>query len=358
MNPVRYTAQTAQRVTEPKEMIFLAQDSQSERYQLTINNPLEKEYTHQRIVEIFRQRFQTLEYLCLADEQGTMFHTHIFVCFSSRVRFSMLKRYFPEAHIEQAKGSVSDNVMYIKKTGKWENDRKHETRIEGSYEEFGTQPPDSRGKRMDMSHLYQMILDDMTNAQILSANQDYILQIEKLDKVRTTILAERFRDTVRLDLEVTYLSGQTGTGKTRGVLEQHGYGNVYRVTDYQHPFDGYNCQPIIAFEEFRSSLRLNDMLQFCDIYPIELPARYSNKYACYNKVYIISNWPLERQYSELQKDDEESWNAFLRRIHKVIHYEDREHITAYDSVQAYMERNTQFHPLSREEQYHLPFAES
>lgn len=30
---------------------------------------------------------------------------------------------------------------------------------------------------------------------------------------------------------------------------------------------------------------------------------------------------LSKQYSELQKEDKESWQAFLRRIHKVIHYE-------------------------------------
>lgn len=30
-----------------------------------------------------------------------------------------------------------------------------------------------------MSELYQMILDNMTNAEILAQNQDYILNIEK-----------------------------------------------------------------------------------------------------------------------------------------------------------------------------------
>ena len=108
---------------------------------------------------------------------------------------------------------------------------------------------------------------------------------------------------------MVYISGATGTGKTRGVLEKNGYSNVYRVTDYLHPFDSYNGQPVIAFDEFRSSLRIKEMLLFCDIYPIELPSRYTNKYACYNKVYIISNWSLEKQYYEVQKDDKESWEA-------------------------------------------------
>jgi len=268
----------------------------------------------------------------------------------------MIKKYFPEAHIERVKGTVSDNVLYIKKEGKWEsNGLKQETKIAGSFEEYGTQPPDSKGKRWDMSELYQMVLDDMTNAEILAVNQDYILQIDKIDKVRTTVLTERFKGTVRLDLEVVYISGLTGAGKTRGVLEENGYANVYRVTDYLHPFDGYNCQPVIAFDEFRSSLKLREMLLYCDIYPVELPSRYSNKFACYNKVFIISNWTLEQQYSEKQRIDRESWQALLRRIHKVIHYESAENVKVYSSAKEYFERETKFLPLSEDEQEQIPF---
>lgn len=251
----------------------------------------------------------------------------------------MVKRYFKEAHIEKCKGSVSDNVNYIKKAGKWESDEsKQEKKIEGTFEEYGAQPPDSKGKRSDMSELYQMIMDNMTDAEILAQNQDYILQIDKINRVRTTILTEKYKETVRLDLEVVYISGATGTGKTRGVLEKNGYSNVFRVTDYAHPFDGYNCQSVIAFEEFRSSMKISEMLMYCDIFPLELPARFSNKYACYNTVYIISNWSLEKQYIEVQRGDKESWEAFLRRIHKVIVYSEDGSIKEYSSVNAYLNR--------------------
>lgn len=308
-------------------------------YQLTINDPKEKGWTHEHILDVMRGNFKTLVYIAMADEQGSCYHTHVFVVFASRVRFSMVKRYFKEAHIEKCKGSVSDNVNYIKKAGKWESDEsKQEKKIEGTFEEYGAQPPDSKGKRSDMSELYQMIMDNMTDAEILAQNQDYILQIDKINRVRTTILTEKYRETVRLDLEVVYISGATGTGKTRGVLEKNGYSNVFRVTDYAHPFDGYNCQSVIAFEEFRSSMKISEMLMYCDIFPLELPARFSNKYACYNTVYIISNWSLEKQYIEVQRGDKESWEAFLRRIHKVIVYSEDGSIKEYSSVNAYLNR--------------------
>ncbi|SDY16420.1 replication protein [Ruminococcaceae bacterium YAD3003] len=315
-------------------------DSQCNKYLLTINNPLEKGFTHEHISEIIRTHFKTAIYFCMSDEQGSCFHTHVFIVFSSRVRFSMVQRYFEGAHIDGARGSVSDCVNYVKKSGKWELDEsKQEKKIEGTFEEVGNQPPDSKGSRGDMSDLYQMIVNDMSNAEILATNQDYILQIDKLDKVRTVILSERYKSTVRLDLEVTYISGSTGTGKTRGVLEENGYESVYRVTDYLHPFDGYACQPVICFDEFYSSLSLKQMLLYCDIYPIELPSRYTNKYACYSKVYIISNWELERQYEQQQIFDIETWKAFLRRIKRVVTYDKNGKRTEYASVDEYMNRN-------------------
>lgn len=326
----------------------MGNDKQSYRYQLTINNPLDYDMNHAKIKEIFAQKFKTFSYLCMADEKGSCLHTHIFVCFTSRVRFSSIKKHFPTAHIEAVNGSVAENIAYIKKSGKWENDVKHGTIIEGTYEELGNIPPESHGKRQDMTELYEMMLDGLTNAEILAQNQDYILQIEKLDRLRTITLTEKFKGTRRLELRVTYVYGETGTGKTRGILDTHGDINVYRVTDYQHPFDGYNCQPVIVFDEFRSSLKLKDMLNYCDIYPIELPARYSNKYACYLQVYIVSNWKLEKQYSDLQNDDNESWQAFLRRIHAVKIYE-KDKILEFNSVQSYFNYMNDWKEPTKEE---------
>ena len=334
----------------------ISSNIQRNAYQLTINNPDDNGYTHSAIKEELISAFTTLRYFCMADEIGEKgtYHTHIYVVFNSRVRWSKIKKSFPLAHIEVAHGSSESNLEYIKKTGKWENTQKSETSVEGTFEVWGTFPI-QKGKKPEMEELYEMVKNGYSNAEILAINNDYILQIDKLDKLRTMLLTEKYKDTRRTELRVIYICGATGTGKTRGVLDKHGDSNVYRVTDYEHPFDGYSCQPVLAFDEFRSQLRISDMLQYCDIYPIELGARYSNKYACYETVYIISNWELEKQYLQVQADSAESWNAFLRRIHKVIVYHEDMTITKYDSVKEYMNRNEQFHEISTIEQMDLPF---
>ena len=62
------------------------------------------------------------------------------------------------------------------------------------------------------------------------------------------------------------------------------------------------------------------MLNFLDIYPVMLPARYFDRVACYPTVYITSNIPLEQQYPEIQKCKLETWHAFLRRIHTITEF--------------------------------------
>lgn len=313
-------------------------DTQANKYLITINNPREKGLGHDEIKHRLIMNFETLKYFCMADEKGETYHTHIFVCFSSRVRFSKVKKAFNEAHIDQVKGSISDNINYIKKEGKWADSKKSETSIPGTFEKWGKEPKDSKGKRPDMEELYKMIEEGKSNAEILRENQDYILHIDKLDKLRTTILMDKYKGKNREDLKVIYISGKTGTGKTSGVLKEHEAKNVYRVTDYKHPFDSYACEDVICFDEFRSGVFISDMLNYCDIYPICLPARYSQKYACYNTVYIISNWELEKQYEDIKLKDESSREAFFRRISEVWIYEDVGKVKKYTSVKEYFEK--------------------
>ena len=333
-----------------EENIVQNNNIQRHAFQVTINNPLKHGFNHLKIKKTLIEKFATLRYFCMADEigkQGTP-HTHIYVCFKSRVRFSTVQKYFPTAHIEKPHASVQSNIDYICKRGKWENTDKADTKVEGTFEEWGTVPL-QKGTRPDMEELYQMIDAGYSNAEILAINNDYILDIDKLDKVRTMLLIEKYKGKRRINLKVIYISGATGTGKTRGVLDEHGDENVYRINDYQHPFDGYSCQPVLAFDEFRSSLKLSDMLNYCDIYPIDLPARYANRFACYETVYIISNWELEQQYKEVQEDNPESWRAFLRRIHEVKIYDRDGKVTNYESVEKYLKRKEEFCTLTSED---------
>lgn len=299
----------------------MGQDSQSRKWQITLNNPADKGLTHEAIKSKV-QEIKSIKYYCLADEIGLKTntpHTHLFL-YCSRLRFSTIKRIFPEGHIEPAHGTAEENRAYIRKDGKWAEDEKADTSVSGTFEEWGEIPEEpGAGYRSDIAEIYRQIDEGMTNAEIMAANPDSAMHIGKMDKIRQDILEARYREQWR-NLEVTYIFGPTATGKTRSVMEKHGYGSVYRVTDYNHPFDRYAQEPVLCLDEFRSSLMIGDMLDYLDGYPLALPARYANRQACFETVYIISNIDLKEQYPNIQAIEPETWRAFLRRIHQVIEY--------------------------------------
>ena len=302
-------------------------DSYSRKWQITINNPVDKGYTHDKLKEILGT-FNTLAYWCMSDEigEGGTYHTHIYMVCSSVVRFSSIKKKFDGGHFEMAKGTSQQNQDYVFKQGKWEKDKKSETNLPDTHEEYGEMPLERQGKRNDLADLYDMIRSGMSNAEIIESDPNYLPMLDKIDKARNVMIQDKYKDLRRTDIQVYYVSGPPECGKTRYVRDLYGDRNLYSVDDYKHPFDGYISEPIILFDEFRNSLPLPAMLKYLDIYPCSLPSRYFNKTACYTKVFIVSNWTLEQQYKSFQREDELSWNAFLRRIHHVILYENGEFV--------------------------------
>ena len=295
-------------------------DTQSRKWQITINNPVEKGFTHDSIRAVL-YTMPSVIYWCMSDEIGEnqTYHTHIYIQGRSGIRFSTIRRHFPGGHYEMAKGTAQQNMEYVSKTGKWNGNKKSETSVPGTFEEWGDLPVERQGRRNDLDDLYSMIKDGYSDYQILEVMPESLLHLEKLDKVRQVVHYERFKNVFR-HVDVSYFYGHTGTGKTRSVVERYGYSNVYRVTDYRNPFDGYRGQDVVVFEEFRSSFPFSDLLSYLDGYPVELPCRYANKYACYTKVYIITNIPLSQQYTGVQVDSPESWMAFIRRAHQVVEF--------------------------------------
>lgn len=334
-------------------------DTQSNKYFCTANNPKEYGYDYDTIIKILFENFKTFQYMCICTEiasTGTE-HFHFYCYFSSRVRWSTMCRHFPHVDIRKAKGSTSQCVAYIQKSGKWENDEeKQHTVVKGSFKEYGERPADK--KENDTSELYKMISEGYSNADIYSENAEYIKQATVIDKIRFDIKSAELEGKRRLNLEVCYVQGDTGTWKSRTILDMYSDENVCRIINYKkNPFDAYKYHDVLVFEEFRNSLPLPDMLNYLDIYPVNLPARYADKPLFATKIYIISNWKLEKQYQDEQVTDFESYQAFLRRIHKVMVFTGKGEFTTYNSVDEYFKENVknkfQLTPISDEEFHKL-----
>ena len=298
-------------------------NTQSRKWALVINNPLEAGLDHAAIREIL-YRFSPA-YFCMADEIATTgtYHTHIFLFSPSPMRFSTVKNRFSTAHIEKAYGSAKANRAYILKEGHWADTDKAETSVSGTFEEWGDLPAEKEEEAPEMFKLIQDLRAGKSVKEIIEDNPKLAFRIREIETLRQAILEEKYSAENRA-LEVTYLYGASGTGKTRGIFEKHDRKSICRITDYGGRngvrFDAYHCQDVLVLEEFHSQIPISAMLNYLDIYPLTLPARYTDRIACYTKVYITSNIPLEEQYRDIQRYQMETWRAFLRRVQNVIEY--------------------------------------
>lgn len=344
---------TASAASAPSASTAPQKDTQSRKYLLTINNPQDKGLTHDAL-KLTLSTMKSVIYWVMSDEMGgetATYHTHVFFACKAPMRFSTVKNRFPDAHIDTAYGSSQENHDYVLKEGKHAKSEKGATKVSGTQEEWGEMPDDTKAGRSALyAALYEMVSAGLTNFEIIDKNPDYVPMVDKIDRLRLTIYQEKYKEEWR-NLEVTYISGPTGLGKTRGIMEGFGYSNVFRVTDYDHPFDTYGIEEVIMFEEFSSSIRIQDMLNYLDGYPCKLPARYSDKQACYTKVFITSNLSLSKQYPNVQKENPEVWEAFLRRINKVRIYTNANVCKELDSVDDYLHG---FHPVTSGDKVPFP----
>ena len=301
----------------------MANNSQGRKWLITVNNPKAIGLNHEAIKEILIKFSPS--YYCMADEIATTGteHTHIFILSDSPIRFSTLKNRFPMAHIDKAYGSAVENREYVCKEGKWADTDKAETSIPGTFVEWGHLPSEREEKAPLMARIIEDVSSGKSTTEIITDNPKLAFRIQDINILRQTLLAEKYAKEMR-QLEVTYLYGASGVGKTYGIFQRFPAESICRITNYRGGngvnFDAYSCQDVLVFEEFNSQIPIEEMLCYLDIYPLMLPARYNDRVACFSKVFLTSNIPLEQQYKGVQKNKPETWRAFVRRIHNIIEY--------------------------------------
>lgn len=286
----------------------MMKDTQSRKYQLTLNNPQDKGLDHEAIKKILEQ-LTALEYYCMADEIGLETqtpHTHVFVLLRNGTRFSRIKRLFPDAHIESARGTVQENRDYVAKSGKWADDPKGDTSVPGTFDESGPPPEEpGQGFRSDFDEIAALLDDGKTPSEIMMSNFAYrryrqMIREAYFDKRRLETPPDR-------EVKIHYLVGDSGSGKTYtyvNLCEEHGEDNVYFLTDYDGGgFDNYQAEPILFMDEYKANFRYGQFLILTDKYKSQIHARYANIYALWTDVYITSIYPPEELYRRMVEEN-------------------------------------------------------
>jgi len=229
----------------------------------------------------------------------------------------MIQKHLPNWHILKARGTVEEVKAYLRKEGA-KHAEKASTYGFNSFFEWGdiSKCAKFQGKRTDLTELYEQIRDGMSTFDILENNPNHMRDINNIERVRLEILPEQYKNVFR-ELQTTYIFGATNTNKTRSVMEKYGYENVYRVTNYVNPWDGYKGQDVVVLDEYLSQFAITDFNQIADGYPMMLRARYFDRVANFTKLYLISNSDIINQYPTERVHNKELWAAFARRIQTI-----------------------------------------
>lgn len=311
----------------------MKKDTQHRKFQLTINNPNEHGVTHEEIQNRISS-LKAVEYFCMADEIGTKkgtLHTHVFVCFSNPKLFSTIKNKFPEAHIEAAKGSCQENKDYIQKSGKWARNKKSETSLPGTFYEWGDLPTEHSVPTREyqiFEEIQEAIDSNMTPREIMAIGV-YMIKYERI--IKKAFYEKRCLEIPYIrKVTVYYHVGLSGSGKSYKYVqlcEELGEDSIYFMTDYANGgvggLDGYNGEPILFMDEFKSSLPYGLLLTLLDEHKADIHCRYGNVKSLWSEVHITSIFPPEELYRGMVSEcnrHRDSIYQFLRRINFVIYH--------------------------------------
>lgn len=357
----------------------IAHDKQRSCFMVTINNPLEKNYSHEQIAEIVHKKFKNMVFWCMADEIATTgtLHTHIFIMLKRKKRWSAVRNAFPQCHIEEEiRTTPRDVVNYIKKSGKNTSAQKKETQIAGTYFEEGIMPEyaPSDSKSEMLGQIQEMLDSGMTPEAIM---QQHIMYRQYETLIKKAFFKKRYEETpVMRDVKFYYHIGESGTGKSYAFvkLSEMYADDVFIGTDYANRcsslMDGYYGEKIVFLDEVKpDSIPYGMLLNMTDKYRIQLHSRYSNVFTLYTELHLTSVFPPEELYHGMVDSNRatDSYNQLLRRITSVIYhykigdeyctYEMRgsEYKTYDDLKQKALYGYNGFHPLDEKEQEELPF---
>lgn len=238
--------------------------------------------------------------------EGGFEHYQGYIDNETPIRFKTLRNKLPEIHLEPRMGTPLQAYEYV---------TKEKTRI-GKVLGNMEKPPEEkkRGRGQILESLHERIRNGEKVDDIIQTSPEAIPHIKNLREVEQSLIRTAARKKKFRDVTVNYLYGETGVGKTHYVYEKYG-DDLHTITDYTHPFDTYNGEKVLVMDEFNSQIKFELMLKLLDRYPVELPARYHNRWAAYEEVWIISNLRLQEMYPSVQESSSEQWDAFLRRIH-------------------------------------------
>lgn len=284
----------------------------------TWNNPKMTDEAFEKFFnELYIQNIVT--YAIFQREKGEksgIIHFQYFVCFRNAKRSAWLKKNLPYGcHFKPMRTTKTLCSNYCSK---------EDTRVSGPYE-IGELI--EKGARTDLARSVKMVREGVAMEDISNTFEtSYVMNRNKLKDYQKDLLEWKYGKVGR-NLEVIYIYGPERTGKTSYVYSQvdEDPNKLFVIDNYgKYLFSGYVEQKAVLFDEFTGDGQVEPityMNKLLEPRPMRLRCLGGVTPACYEKVYIVSNYSLNEVYKKAQEGElYNSYKAFCARINKIIHF--------------------------------------
>lgn len=242
-----------------------------------------------------------IRYICIGEEEcptTNKKHYQGWIQFKNPKSLITAKKIIDskKIHLEICKGNQHQNDTYCKKDNKFK-----------SWGQFVSQ-----GQRTDLETIKKLINEGKQKSDIIDNHFETYCRYRKgiLDAIQ---IEQKKRRAKFREIEVEFVHGNTGTGKTRYAMQ---HSDVFKIhgSDMQW-WDGYDGEKTLVIDEYANDIKITKLLGICDGYQLRLPIKGGHTYANWNKIIITSNLnpsDLHNNAKDMHRQ------ALFRRITKII----------------------------------------
>ena len=296
--------------TNEEGQAYLVEEYYTEKYEAVVKRPYFKDYDS---VRKFFENLEDCKYCCgqleIGNAESTK-HIQSFAVFKNPKSFDRVRVLFPTAHIDVVNGTNTQCRDYCTKS---------ETKVEEPFE-FGTFA--EMRARTDVKNFFDLLDSGATDMEIRELYpQLYLKEFKKMNELRLIRKKEIYSKQCR-DVEVTYIFGSSGVGKSTYVNELVANDSVFRVDSFDKAaFTDYAGEDTLVIDEFKGQINLQFMNRLLDCFPLKVRGLCSLLPACFTKIYIISNFAYKDLYKPEQIENAGQYAGFVRRLNNIIKVE-------------------------------------
>lgn len=267
-------------------------------------------------------------------ESGTL-HFQGFCIFSKKKRISSLKKLNDQAHWEKMQGSAQQARAYC---------MKEDTRQEGPWEEGAPwsdlEPTLGAGKRTDLLKVKEDIDSGMSLVDLYDKHFDSCAGNFKF--FREYKFQKELAEANKLrDVEVILYFGVAGSGKTFRAFDKNPGAYILHKSNNGLWWPGYDRQKTVIFDDFDGTwMPISTLLRLLDRYPMHVEDKGTSMPACWTKVVITSNLPIEDWYPDAYQKCPERLEAVKRRISYSVYFDKKYEPPRIKVGQSYLDNET------------------